>query len=254
MAQFILSGIRARCGLCNTGMLTLASVMLAAIVTIGWAMPAGATSDSELVRGFNLTVFGAEYSPMGIQSRYVRKFRGTVKFKVHNLSRKNRNSQTRSFIRGLSKQIRGLKTQIVGGTGSANFNVYVVDRADYADTVRNKVYRRAGARVPGKCLVRSVFSRNGIVRSDAVIVSDEGEALFKRCLAEEILQGLGPLNEHTSLRQSMFNDRTKHTKFTKFDRYILNMLYDKRIQNGASPKSVNAVLPAVLRDVRRRLN
>lgn len=254
MTHYMLVGFQANCRFYSVGKAILACLLSAIVLTSSWTSPALAASDSELVRGFNLTVFGAEYSPMGIQSRYVRKFRGTVKFKVHNLSRKNRNSEARRFIRGLSSKIRGLKTQIVGGSGSANFNVYVVDRADYENTVRSKVYRRAGARVPGKCLVRSVFSRNGIVRSDAVIVSDEGEALFKRCLAEEILQGLGPLNEHTSLRQSMFNDRTKHTKFTKFDRYILNMLYDKRIQNGASPKSVNVVLPAVLRDVRRRLN
>ncbi len=254
MIHYISACLQAKYHFRSHGRTMLACLLSAAVLIAGWTGSASAASDIELVRGFNLTVFGAEYSPLGIQSRYVRKFRGTVKFKVHNLSSKNRNSQARRFIQGLSGKIRGLKTQIVGGSGSANFNVYVVDRADYKDTVRSKVYRRANAQVPGKCLVRSVFSRNGIVRSDAVIVSDEGEALFKRCLAEEILQGLGPLNEHTSLRQSMFNDRTKHTNFTKFDRYILNMLYDKRIQNGASPKTVNAVLPAVLRDVRRHLN
>lgn len=223
-------------------------------LTIAASKPAGAVNDGGLIRGFNLTVFGAEYSPFGVQSRYIRKFRSTVRFRVHNLSKKNRQRQVTKFIRGLGGKIAGLKTQVLGASGTANFNVYVVDRADYVKIARSKVYRRATAQVPGRCLVRSVFSRSGIVRSDAVIVSDDGEALFQRCLVEEILQGLGPLNEHSSLYQSMFNDRSKHTKFTKFDRYILNMLYDGRVKNGASPKAVNTVLPQVLNDVRKRLN
>ena len=215
---------------------------------------ASALSDRELLRGFNLTVFGAEYAPFGVQSRYVRKFSGTVNFKIHSMSSKNRVAAARSFINGLNSQIRGIRTRVVTSGSRANFNLYIVDRKDYEKIARTKVYRRGSKRIPGKCLVRSVFSRRGIVRSDAVVVSDEGEALFKRCLAEEILQGLGPLNEHTSLSKSMFNDRSRHTNFTKFDRYILNMLYDKRISNGSSPDKVNAILPTVLKDVRRRLN
>jgi hypothetical protein len=85
-----------------------------------------------------------------------------------------------------------------------------------------------------------------------VIVADEGEALFDRCKVEEILQGLGPLNEHPSLRESMFNDRTRHTQFTAFDRLILNMLYDRRIRNGATLEEVQKILPEVLRSARGR--
>lgn len=214
---------------------------------------ARAASDGEVIRGFNLTVFGAEYSPFGYQSNYIRKFRGPVRFYIHNLSRRNRSGEIRRFILSLNSSIRGLRTQIVSNPAQANFNVYVVDRADYLATVRDKVYRSANAQAPGKCLVRSVFSRSGIRRSDAVIVSDEGESLFNRCKAEEILQGLGPLNEHPTLRESMFNDRSRHTRFTLFDRLILNMLYDNRIQNGATRESVQQLLPQVLRDAKRRV-
>lgn len=208
--------------------------------------PALSASDAEVIRGFNLTVFGAEYAPAGFQSDYVRKFGGPVRFYIHNLSSRNKAAEVRGFILSLNRSIRGLTTRIVSSPGEANFNVYIVDRKDYAATVREKVYRRADAGAPGKCLVRSVFSQSGIRRSDAVIVADEGDNLFDRCKAEEILQGLGPLNEHPSLGESMFNDRTHHTTFTRFDRLILNMLYDRRIANGASKESVQALLPAVL--------
>jgi hypothetical protein len=102
-------------------------------------------------------------------------------------------------------------------------------------------------------MVRSIFSRAGISRSDAVIVSDEGESLFRRCMTEEILQGLGPLNDNRSLKLSMFNDASQFTNFRRFDRYILNMLYDRKVKNGASKIAVQRVLPSVYWRARRRI-
>ncbi|MCB1384725.1 MAG: DUF2927 domain-containing protein [Nitratireductor sp.] len=219
------------------------------------ALPAAAraASNAEILRGFNLTVFGAEYAPFGIQSRYIRKFAGPVRFNIVNLAGRDRTAQVAQFIRSLNSSIQGIRTETTRNAATANFNVYVVDREDYVKIAREKVYRRPTAAVPGKCLVRSVFSRTGIIRSDAVVVSDGGEALFRRCMIEEILQGLGPLNEHPTLKESMFNDRTRHTRFTRFDRIILNMLYDRRIHNGASIEAVQEILPAVLADTKRRI-
>ena len=59
-----------------------------------------------------------------------------------------------------------------------------------------EVYRRpTSSFAPGKCLVRVVSTSAGIIRSDAVIVADEGDFLFRRCTVEEVLQGLGPVND-----------------------------------------------------------
>jgi hypothetical protein len=223
------------------------------LLTLFFCSPAFALTDEEIKRGFNLTVFGSEIAPLGLQSRYVHKFRGEVKFRIHNLSSKNRTRSVRRFINTLEKQIAGLSVRIVDDGERANFNIYVVNRSNYKQIVREKVERRRNAQAPGKCLVKSRFSRAGMIRSDAVIVSNEGEALFRRCLIEEILQGLGPLNENTSLDKSVFNDTSKHTRFTKFDRLILNILYDERVKNGASPRSVSKVLDEVLSDTRKRL-
>ncbi len=214
---------------------------------------ASAFSDKSIIYGFNKTVFGSEFSPVGAQSRYIRKFRSPVRFYVHNRARKNRRKEAKQFILSLNRSIRGLKTEIVTNPDRANFHLYIVDRSDYNNTVRNIVYGRSTAPVRGRCMVRSIFTRFGINRSDAVVVSNEGKKLFRRCLIEEILQGLGPLNEDTSLKLSMFNDRTRHTVFTRFDQYILNMLYDKRLKTGDSQKSVQSLLPSVLGDVKRRI-
>ncbi len=119
--------------------------------------------------------------------------------------------------------------------------------------VKKDIYKNEHARVPGRCLVRVVSGRKGIKRSAAVIVSDEGEFLFKRCLVEELLQGLGPMNDDEQLTHSVFNDSSRHSRFTVFDQIILNMLYDPRIKPGMSMQQTRPILPLVARDARRRV-
>ncbi len=215
---------------------------------------AHAYSDASLIDGFEKTVFGSEYSSVFSSRNYIRKFDGPVRFHVKAEGFERRKARVTRFLRSLDRLIDGLKVKTVSREADANFVVHIVRRRDYARTVEEEVYKGRRATVRGRCMVRAVFSRRGISRSDAVIVVDEGEALFKRCMTEEILQGLGPLNDDRSLKASMFNDTTGYTSFRRFDRILLNMLYDKRIEIGASPKAVAPLLPQVVRDVKRRLS
>lgn len=211
---------------------------------------ASAYSDKQLTAAFYRTVFGAEYTHWGAQTDIVKKFAGPVRVYIDNRSRRDRRGDVAKFVRSLPRLVRGLDISVVGHPDQANFRISVVDRAQYRPVVRS-LYGNKYMHVPGRCLVR-VYSRpSGIKRSDAVIVADEGEFLFQRCLVEEVLQGLGPVNDSGDLADSVFNDSSSHSRFTKHDRYILNMLYHPRIQAGMNAAQVAAVLPSVIRDVRR---
>lgn len=237
-----------RCGRMNLLAIT------AAVALLMQASPTHAYSESSLIDGFEKTVFGSEYSGILPSRNYIRKFDGPVRFHIRAGGFDRRKQRVTRFLRSLDRLIAGLKVKIVSREEDANFVVHIVRRKDYARTVSEKVYNGRPATVRGRCMVRAVYSRRGISRSDAVIVADEGEALFKRCMTEEILQGLGPLNDDRSLKASMFNDTTGYTSFRRFDRILLNMLYDKRIEIGASPKVVAPLLPLVVRDVKRRIS
>ena len=236
-------------------MLRLLAILCATLFLLPFPTASNAArySDQQLITAFNATVFGAEYSSWGWHTRVVKKYVKPVRVYIDNRSRRDRSRTVARFVRSLSKIIRGIEIKIVDDKRQSNFTIYVVDRRSYKDVVRREVYRQRTMNVPGRCLVRVVSAPSGIRRSDAVIVSDEGEFLFKRCLVEEILQGLGPVNDNSSLKYSVFNDTSKHTSFTKHDRYILNMLYDKRIRPGMSRNEASKVLPAVLKDARRRI-
>ena len=218
------------------------------------AAPAGDFSSMALIDGFMRTVFGLEHNSRNIRAHQVKKFQEPVRFFILDMSVSPRRQTVERFVLDLPKSIDGLRTQVVDRMREANFRIYIVDRAAYAGVVQNWVYRNPNTPVRGKCLVRVQASERGIVYSDAVLVSDEGEHLFKRCLVEEILQGLGPMNDDHRLVHSVFNDSSNLRDFGRFDQYILNMLYDGRVRAGMSEEQVSVLLPQIVSDVRRRLN
>lgn len=207
-------------------------------------------SDDELMDGFRKTVFGVEYGSMTAGSS-VKKFEGPVRLRVVNVADKDRQRDIAGFVSRLPRLVKGLDIRMARSGENPNFTVYVVDRADYVGVVQSDVLEGTHGAAPGQCLVRVYPGSLGIVHSTAVIVSDEGDSLFRRCMVEEILQGLGPMNDNAALYASVFNDRSRHDRFMPFDRAVVSMLYDRRIRPGMSSSQVGMLLPSVLADVRR---
>ncbi len=252
--------MRARAGELPSRLLALAGCLLLLCQTPPFtpsvfAASAHATrpvySDKELTDGFMWTVFGLEYRVWSWKPYQVKKFTRPVLFDVVNLARRNRSVEARRFISRLSKRIPGLKVRLAHSGDKANFRLFIVDRAQYRETVSRKVFRQEKIDAPGRCLVRVQADKHGIANSTAVIVSDEGDHLFRRCLVEEILQGLGPMNDDDRLVHSVFNDRSEHDTFTRFDQLLLNMLYHPDIKPGMTARNVKALLPKAIRDARR---
>ena len=185
----------------------------------------------------------------------MKKFDGTVSVYMDDRAGGVRTGEVREFLRSLPRLIDGLSLEIVEDAEDANYRVFILDRVAYRTVVTEEVYGRPSSSfAPGRCLVRVASNRNGIERSDAVIVADEGDFLFERCMVEEILQGLGPVNDDASLAESVFNDASAQSTFTSFDRAILNMLYHPAIRPGMTKAEVGRVLPAVAAEVNARLD
>ena len=233
--------------------LSFIKACILAILLIASPQRALAYSDAEIIDGFNRTVFGSEFSSSTFGQSYLRKFRKPVRLFIEPGGSKAQRLQIRRFVASLPKLIKGLDISLVGNRKGANFFVHPVTRANYVKTARERVFRSSRAVVNGRCMVRAVFSRSGISKSDAVIVTDEGNDLFSRCMTEEILQGLGPLNDDPTLRHSMFNDTSTHTSFRRFDRLIMNVLYDDALRPGMSQRRVKSLLAGITRRVQKRI-
>lgn len=209
----------------------------------------GSVSERDLERGFLATVFGLEHGGSAAAHR-LKKFQRPIRFTVDDHAG-GREKAVVGFIRKLPSLVRGLDAGMARSPAEANFRVVVVTAGTYVARVRADAFGGHKARVSGNCMVKVDFDRNGIRQATAFIRGDD-EALFRRCLVEEILQGLGPMNDDRSLSQSMFNDASPHNRPMPLDLAIVAALYDERLRHGMSRREAAAVLPTVLADVRRR--
>lgn len=226
----------------------LLAVVSCALVSVSFAQ--SRFSDAALRDGFFRTVFGLEYAAGTQGASVVKKFTGPVRVYLDHRSRIDRRPTIERFVRSVNRGVRGLDIRIVDSPLQANFTVYIVDRVSYAQVIQDDVYNSSRATVRGRCMVRVLTGQEGITRAQAVIVSDEGDFLFNRCMVEEILQGLGPLNDDPTLSDSVFNDTSLHTRFMLHDRYVLNMLYHPQLMPGMDRQDADALMARILADVR----
>ena len=232
-------------------------ILLYTLPTLDGVQAAGRSVDQKIIkRDFMSVVMSAEYGGNSKFGRSVKKYDSTVRFAIINHSKRDRRRTIRNFVGSLPTKIAGLKTSVVSSPAQANFRIHVVDKDQYADVIRNKVYDDPTKRVRGKCFVRVLASHNAdsIGSTDVVIRSDDGERLFQRCMVEEILQGLGPLADKGNKNLSIFNTASQHSSFTVHDQVLMNILYDPRIKPGMSKSQVAKILPKVMHDCLKRLN
>jgi hypothetical protein len=217
-------------------------------------------SDEELIRGFLGTVFGSETFRRGQQDAdtlsEVKKFNGRVTVNIFNRAEVDHSAEVANFLRVLDASVEGLRVRLVEDPDKAEMVVFLVDRADYRRTIRGTMPEGFDTRFLESNACSAVTGgrrETGLERAFDFIVANEGSRNLRHCMIEEIIQSLGPVNDDVALRHSIFNDDSNLSGFGIFDWFVLNMLYDKRVRVGMTAEEVVGVLPAVIRDARRRL-
>ncbi|MEM8813674.1 MAG: DUF2927 domain-containing protein [Pseudomonadota bacterium] len=226
-------------------------LLLFSILFLSISAPVQTETVNPHVYGFMKTVFGTEHDRSwwfsGVDR--VKKYTVPVRFYIYQRARKDRRAAVRRFVEDLPRHIPGLDARLAVSPKEANFHIFIVDRADFVESVVRDAGLTGNAGRNAECLVHIWFGRRGISESRAVIVSDRGEHLFRRCLVEEVLQGLGPINDSPDLPDSVFNDLSRHARLTEFDRTLLQMLYHPAIKPGMGRRDVAPLLPSVLADL-----
>jgi hypothetical protein len=214
-------------------------------------------TDRDLIQGFNATVFGAETGAADRReaTERVKKFVGPISYSVYDLATKKRADEVHAFIRTLDTSVQRLDFKRQADGHTAQMVVFVVDRDNYANTIRDTLPRSADTTFLEENDCSAVTSGDSNYRLDRAfvfIVGDEGEQAFRHCLHEEIMQVLGPVNDSRSLTHSIFNDYSSVNDFSAFDWFILDMLYNPRIKPGMTARDVEPLLPAALTESRAR--
>ncbi|MEM0905812.1 MAG: DUF2927 domain-containing protein [Pseudomonadota bacterium] len=229
----------------KTLLAALATLVLSLTATGASATPGGPSARA-VADGFFQTVFGLEHGHHP-DAQKVKRYTGVVRFHVSDRSGRNRLPAARQFLTSLPKRIRHFKGVEVQRARDANFRILLVRGADFVTTVRRELRTDATA-MGARCIV-GVTTHNGHIGGSVAIIVADDDYLFARCLVEEVLQGLGPMNDSNELAGSVFNDSSHHTVFTEFDAGILNVLYHPAIRPGMSGRDVHRALPIALRDL-----
>ena len=210
-------------------------------------------TDAQIIDGFFKVTLGAEFHVAAGVDR-IRKYDGPVRVYVDNRMRPDRSPQVAAVVADIRARIRDLDIAMTGSRDEAQIVVSLVRDRDLARAIRT-LYgidraRRIQRSLNPQCLssfLKDEHSR--ILRSDVLLVGDAGDFVFYDCIYEELLQSLGPIND-TTVPWTMFNDDVRLGFFGRYDQYLLNILYDRRIRPGMTRAQVEALLPEVLPEVR----
>ncbi|MEM8665458.1 MAG: DUF2927 domain-containing protein [Pseudomonadota bacterium] len=228
----------------------------ACLASASAAPPAQAFTDEALINGFMVTVFGAEASDgQNDATGIVKKFTGPIAYHLVSTASVDHRRTLRQFLQQLADTVQNIRFVETRSRQDAQMVIFLVNRADYAATIRTTVWQGVDTSFleANACSAVIAARRSGIERANIYLVADEGFVALAHCMVEEIAQSLGPANDSNLLPDSIFNDMSELNVFGLFDWYILNMLYDARIRPGMTAREVRPLLPFVLQDVRRML-
>jgi hypothetical protein len=214
-------------------------------------------SNEEIKDGFFKTAFRAELQ-LDHASGRIRKFDEPIRIFVDDAGLPDRRDAIAAIVADIGAHVGHLDLAITEDRKAANFVVVLVPSKDFAQTLRDRYGENAAKRIQQKlrpeCL--SGIAKDGsfrIRRAEAILPTDVDDFRFYDCAYEEILQGMGLINDDASVPWTMFNDEVQMGFFDVYDQFLVNILYDPRIRPGMTRRDVEKVLPDVLLATRARV-
>jgi Protein of unknown function (DUF2927) len=207
-------------------------------------------TNDEIKDGFFKIAFQAELQ-IGAKSDRVRKFDEPVRIFIDSKAQPDRSAEIATIVADIRRRIDHLDVAITDDKDTANFVVSLVSDHDVAATIRTR-YGASRANQIEKALAPQCLSGIGkdkqfrIRRAEVILPVDAGDFTFYDCAYEELLQGLGAINDDASVPWTMFNDDVQMGFFDVYDQYLLNILYDPRIRPGMTKAEVQGQMPGVL--------
>ena len=207
-------------------------------------------TNEQIKDGFFKIAFQAELQ-VGPKSDRVRKFDEPVRIFIDSKAQPDRSAEIATIVVDIRRRIDHLDVAITDDKEAANFVVSLVADRDVATTIRAR-YGTSRANKIEKALTPQCLSGIGkdkqfrIRRAEVFLPVDAGDFTFYDCAYEELLQGLGAINDDASVPWTMFNDDVQMGFFDVYDQYLLNILYDPRVRPGMTKAEVEGLMPGVL--------
>jgi len=211
-------------------------------------------SNDEIKDGFFKTAFHAELQ-FDRRAERIRKFDEPVRIFIVNRGAPERSADIAAIVADIRAHVDHLDIAVTPDRQAANFLVILVPRREVAATIRSRYGENEARQIQRmlrpECLSGIAKDKTfRIRRAEAILPADVAEFGFYDCAYEELLQGLGIINDDNSVPWTMFNDDVQMGFFDVYDQYLVNILYDPRIRPGMTRDDVDKLLPEVMPKVR----
>ena len=210
-------------------------------------------STAELMRGFFKLSFGADLR-IGVAPRGIRRFDHPIRLAVIASGSVDRAVAMRKVIEEYAAKVPNLRLSIAADAAGADIEVRLLDEKDFTPALKAafgaKITKTFVVRTDPQCMT-SVKSGadGGIVRSVTFIVVDKGDDVFLDCAYHELLHAFGLSNHDAGNPWTALNQKRMVGYLTVYDRSLLTLLYDPRLQPGMTAKQARARLPGLIHDL-----
>jgi Protein of unknown function (DUF2927) len=219
-------------------------------------------SATELERGFFALAFGSDLR-IGAKPRGIRRFDQPIRVVVVAGGRVDRSAAMARVIDEYARKIPNLHLSLAAAqpAGSepadiqpADLEVRLIDEKDFKSALRlafgAKITKTFVARTDPQCMTSVKSSNEGdIVRSVSFVIVDKGDAVFLDCAYHELLHAFGLSNHDQRNPWTTLNQKRMVGYLTVYDRALLTVLYDRRIEPGMTAASARGVVPQVIKSL-----
>lgn len=208
---------------------------------------------AELMRGFLALAFGSDLS-IGAQSKGIRRFDRVIRAKVVAGGAVNRKAEMESIIAEYASKIPNLQIVVVSGSEPADITVRLIDEKDFAAAIENAfgrdIAREFVAKTDPQCMTSVRSDGDGAIeQAVSFVIVDQGADVFFDCAYHELMHAVGLSNHDDKNPWTMLNQERTVGYLTVYDRALLTLLYDPRIEPGLTPAEVKAMLPKLIREL-----
>lgn len=208
---------------------------------------------AEIEKGFLALAFGSDLR-VGGKPKGVRKFMEPARITVLDQGSVSRGDRYKAVVREFARVIPHLDAQLTDKEDDANVTVRLIDEKNFVGAMEQafgkQVARDFVAKTDPQCMTSLKSRPDGtILRADVFIIVDQGDDVFFDCAYHETLHAFGLSNHADSNPFTTLNQTRTVGYLSVYDRAMLTILYDPRMEPGFSAKEATAILPAILKDL-----
>ena len=207
-------------------------------------------SEQEISRGFLALAFGSDLR-IGVKPRGIRRYDREILAYVNSTGSVERKAEMERIIAEYAAAVPQLKLSVTSSESAADLVVHLINEKDFARALEEAFGRRTARafvrKTDPQCMTSVKSQPDGaIVSTVTFVIADQGDDVFLDCAYHELLHAFGLSNHDQSNPWTTLNQTRRVGYLTAYDRILLALLYEPRIEPGMTATEVRRILPELI--------